>query len=50
MKQQITDSVKGHRTLQSASQEIRHLLNKTGKKFVAVFHCDNGGYYTVEQA
>lgn len=50
MKTQITDSIKGHRTLQSATQEIKHLLKRTGKKYVAVFHGDNGGYFTVEQS
>jgi len=50
MKSKITDTIYGHRTLQSASCEIKHLNKKTGTKWKAVWHGENGGYFTVEKA
>ena len=49
MKSQITDAIYGHRTLQSASCEIAHLLKKTVNKWTAVWHGEHGGYFTVEK-
>lgn len=50
MKQAICGSIKGHRTFDSAKEEVAHLTRKTGLKWLAVWHHEHGGYWTVERA
>jgi hypothetical protein len=49
MKAKITDTIYGHRTLQAAKCDIKHLSKKTGKKWMAIWHSEHGGFYTVEK-